>query len=68
MAAKQAAITQANARRLFKAARDAGFSRAILRTLPDGRVEVVADDGVSTPVEANVSPFEQWKAENADKA
>lgn len=42
MANRQAAIKQADAKRLFKAARDAGFETATITLHPDGRIEAAA--------------------------
>lgn len=69
MANRQAVIKQAEAKRYFKAAKEAGFGRARLITYPDGRIEIIGEDGPALvpALDATLSPFEQWKAENADK-
>lgn len=69
MANRQAAIKQTDATRLFKAAKAAGFGRARLITYPDGRIEIIGENGPA-PTGGQIdhlSPFEKWKAENADK-
>lgn len=43
MANRPALITKADATRLFKAAKDAGYDRARFMTYPDGRTEVVVE-------------------------
>ena len=67
MANRQAAIKQTYATRLFKAAKQAGFGRARLITYPDGRIEIIGENGPVPTAEAPLSPFEKWKAENAGK-
>lgn len=67
MANRQATITQTNAARLFKAAKAAGFGRARLITYPDGRIEIIGENGPAPSPETPLSPFEKWKADNADK-
>lgn len=42
MAARQAAIKQNDAKRIFKAARDAGFDAAKIVIRPDGTIEATA--------------------------
>lgn len=69
MAKRPALIQQADATRLFKAARAAGYARARLITHPDGRIEVVGEDTPMPEVPADeLSPFEKWKAKNAHQA
>ncbi|MFG1287914.1 transcription factor iiib subunit [Xanthobacter versatilis] len=66
MAKRPALIQQSDATRLFKAARAAGYARARLITHPDGRVEIIGEDGPEAVQPAvEVSPFEKWKAGNA---
>lgn len=60
-------ITQAIATRFFKAAKAAGFERARLITHPDGRVEIIGEDGTEPVIDRELSPFEKWEAENANK-
>lgn len=67
MANRQGAIRQTDATRLFKAAKAAGFGRARLITYPDGRIEIIGENGPLPTAEAPLSPFEKWKADNADK-
>lgn len=43
MANRPAFMTQADANRLFKAARSAGYDRARVVSYPDGRMEVVVE-------------------------
>lgn len=64
MARRPALIRQSDATRLLKAARAAGYTRARLTGHPDGRVEVVGEDGPEAPA-LDESPFERWKAGNA---
>lgn len=67
MANRQGAIRQTDATRLFKAAKAAGFGRARLITYPDGRIEIIGENGPAPTAEIpQLSPFEKWKAENAD--
>ena len=66
MANRQAAIKQADATRLFRAAKNAGFGRARLITYPDGRVEIIGENGLVPTADTPASPFEEWKAKNAD--
>ena len=49
-------IKQADASRLLKAARSAGFSRARIITHPDGRYELVAENG-STAAELDANEW-----------
>lgn len=63
----RSALKQGDATRLFKAAKAAGFGRARLITYPDGRIEIIGENGPVSTVETPLSPFEKWKAENADK-
>lgn len=65
MANRQSAIKQTQATRLFKAAKAAGFDRARLITYPDGRVEVIGENGTAAEVDKLLSPFEKWRADNA---
>lgn len=67
MANRQGAIKQTDATRLFKAAKAAGFGRARLITYPDGRIEIIGENGPSAAPEVPLSPFEKWKTENANK-
>lgn len=60
------AIKQTNATRLFKAAKAAGFDRARLIAHPDGRIEMIGENGAAPETDIALSPFEKWKAENAD--
>jgi len=64
-AIRQSAIKQTEATRLFKAAKAAGFDRARIIKYPDGRTEVIGESGPAE-VGSSQSPFEKWKAENAD--
>lgn len=64
MAKRQALIQQADATRLLKAAKAAGFARARLIRHPDGRVEVVAEGAEAAATGPTLSPFEQWQADN----
>jgi len=57
MAARPALIKQADASRLLKAARSAGFSRARIITHPDGRFELVAENGSASMAEIDV---DEW--------
>jgi len=43
MANRSALIRQADATRLFKAAKSAGYERATFTSYPDGRVEVLVE-------------------------
>ena len=65
MANRRSAIKQTDATRLLKAAKAAGFARARLFTYPDGRADLVVEDGPVLAATAEESPFEQWKAQNA---
>lgn len=67
MANQPAAIKQTDATRLLKAAKAAGFGRARLIKHPDGRIEIIGEDGPAPVSETPLSPFEKWKAGNADK-
>ena len=70
MANKPASICQAEATRIFKAAKAAGFGRARITKHPDGRLEIVGEDGppIPEPVQVSGSAFMDWKAKNAGKA
>lgn len=63
-----ALITQTDAKRLFKAARDAGFVRAKLTKYPDGRIEIIGENGSEEIVDTSLSPFEQWKSSNESRS
>jgi hypothetical protein len=65
MTKRSSIILQAEANRLLKAARAAGYARARLITHPDGRIEVIGEDVPANPESVDRSPFEQWKAGNA---
>lgn len=67
MRTRTATIKQADAKRLMKAAREAGFERATLTTYPDGRIEIVGEAGSASAADAPLSPFEAWKVGNASK-
>lgn len=68
MANRRAEITQAEMKRYFKAAREAGFERARFVRHPDGKIEIIGEDGPSPATVSDLSPFEKWEAENAHKA
>lgn len=71
MANQKASIKQADATRLLKAAKAAGFERARFSTNRDGGIifDVFSDGEPNTDAaEATISPFEKWKVENASKA
>lgn len=57
MANRQAAIKQADAKRLFKAALDAGFEAAKIILHPDGRIEASASFSEAA---ANSSNSNTW--------
>lgn len=65
--ASNSQIRQRDTTRLFKAAKAAGFGRVSVMNYPDGRIEVVGENGPAPMPEAPISPFEQWKAKNANK-
>lgn len=66
MAQQPPLIRQSDATRLLKAAKAAGYARARLIRHPDGRIEIVGDDGSEMAGQAtDLSPFEKWKAGNA---
>lgn len=67
MSNQPARIKQSDAARLFKAAKAAGFSRARIISHPDGRIEMVGENGPAPAPDVPLSPFEKWKAEHADK-
>lgn len=67
MATNSPAIKQALATRLLKAAKAAGFDSARLTSYPDGRIEIVGENGPAPTAPAPLSAFEQWKAENANR-
>lgn len=69
MANRTAPIKQNDAKRLFKAALEAGFDAAKIVIHPDGRIEASGSRaGKAVPaVDVALSPFEQWKTENANK-
>ncbi|WP_180901220.1 transcription factor iiib subunit [Martelella soudanensis] len=67
MANRRAEITQAEMRRYFKAAREAGFERARFVRHPDGKIEIIGEGGPAALVVSDLSPFEEWELENARK-
>lgn len=67
MARQPPLIRQADASRIFAAARKAGYSRTTLIRRPDGQIEFVCEEAEVKAADANISPFEQWKQGNARK-
>lgn len=57
MAPRPAMIKQADASRLLKAARSAGFNRARIITHPDGRYELVAENGSAAVAEVDANEW-----------
>lgn len=70
MARRETILTQAAATRFLKATKQAGYGRGRVTQHPDGRIEIVGEDGPSIPEPAEVSgsAFMEWKAKNAGKA
>ena len=66
MARRSAIIPQADATRLLKAAKAAGYERARFISHPDGRLEVVAENTPEAPESDSTSQFERWKRKNAN--
>lgn len=65
MANRPGQLRQTDATRYLKAARNAGYSRARVITHPDGRIEIVAENGEEAKPAPELSPFEKWQAGNA---
>lgn len=65
--ANNSLIRQRDTARLLRAAKAAGFGRARVINYPDGRIEVVGENGAAPIPEEPISPFEQWKAKNANE-
>ncbi len=57
----KALITQADAKRLFNAAREAGFDAARITLHPDGRIEVVAAFSETIPI-TSTGESNSWDA------
>ena len=60
----QASVRQREAERCLKALRAAGYSRGRFIAHPDGRVELIGEDGPdkSALPPLPMSPFEKWKS------
>jgi hypothetical protein len=67
MKSRQTNLRPAEAARLLKAAKAAGFETARLIDHPDGRREFVAENTQSSSSNEPLSPFKQWEANNEDK-
>lgn len=59
MANRQAAIKQADAKRLFKAALEAGFEAAKITLHPDGRIEAAASLTESTATSTGSNSWDE---------
>lgn len=68
MAKRPALIPQADATRLLKAAKAAGYGRARLIRHPDGRIEIVAEEAFESAPVTEESPFALWRRDNARQA
>lgn len=64
MASKSAAISQAKATQLLKAAKAAGFCHARLTTYPDGRIEIIGGNVPLAEPDFSLSPFHKWKSQH----
>lgn len=65
MVKRASLIPQSELTRFFKAAKAAGFARARFTSYPDGRIEIVGEEGSAELLtQDDLGAYDRWKASN----